>query len=244
MNGVHDLGGMHGFGPVRREKAEPVFHHQWEKQVFGMSISAMVPTGSSGLDGTRHRIERMDPAQYLSTSYYEHWLAGLETALIDSGLATREDIEARVQKIMADPQTPLPRREDPAYTAQVVQRLRTGASTQRPTKARPRFKIGDRVLTRNLNPPGHTRLPRYARGKAGMIERFYGAHVFPDANAAGKGENPQPLYGVRFNAGQLWGDSAEPNQSVSLDLWESYLKPVPAPKIRRRALAKRKRNRK
>jgi nitrile hydratase len=224
MDGVHDLGGMQGFGPVEREENEPPFHAAWEATVLVMMRAA----GSRGLfniDEFRHGIERMAPAHYLRASYYEKWFDGITRLLVEKGVVGAEDLGARraffEQKLDAPataPLTgPLPARgaANPDWLQDVI----------RETGATPRFAPGDHVLTREMHPHGHTRLPRYARGKRGVIHRCHGIHVFPDTNAHGQGEQPQPLYSVRFDARELWGESAEPNQAVHIDLWESYLLP-------------------
>ncbi|MGO9056571.1 MAG: nitrile hydratase subunit beta [Candidatus Binataceae bacterium] len=222
MNSVHDIGGMDGFGPVIAEPDELVFHEPWESRVFGMRLS-----GAGGLqtniDAGRYQLEQMDPVQYLASSYYERWLARFESALIEAGILTRDEVAAKVEEFAANPDAPMPRRDDPAWALRVADRLRTGDPATRPLRRKPRFAAGDRVMTRNLNPHGHTRLPRYARGKHGVVVRHYGAHVFADSNARGLGENPQHLYSVRIPARELWGPDAELNESIQIDLWESYL---------------------
>ncbi len=224
MNGVHDVGGMDGFGRIEYEANEPVFHEPWERRVFGMALTgAGVPPKS--LDALRHELERLDPLQYLSSSYYERWLARIENAAIEAGLLSRDEIADRIKLFTTDPEQPVPRLEDPERTRQIAHALRTGRPTLRRVRHKPRFAIGDKIITRNLNPRGHTRLPRYARGKRGVIVAHHGAHVFPDSNAHGLGENPQHLYTVRISARQLWGDTAQVKAHVHLDLWESYLEP-------------------
>ena len=225
MNGVHDIGGMDGFGPVARKSNEPVFHEPWEGRVFAMNLSRAGQPPST-LDAGRHRLERLDPVFYLASSYYERWLASTEIAIVAGGALTREEIEARMRQLAASPDQPIPRREDPAAAAAIAQRLRAGRPVTRQIRRQPRFAVGERIMTRNLNPRGHTRLPRYARGKRGIITHHHGAHVFPDTNAHGLGENPQHLYSVRFSARELWGDAAEANESILIDLWESYLDKV------------------
>jgi nitrile hydratase subunit beta len=222
LNGVHDIGGMDGFGTIQHETDEPVFHEPWESRVFGMS---MVNPGlpQITLDARRHNLERLPPLQYLSSSYYERWLVRIDAALIEAGTLTREEIDRRMQEFAADPDQPVPRREDPAWAEGIANALRAGRPVTRTIRQKPRFAVGDKIVTRNLNPHGHTRLPRYARGKHGIIVAHHGAHVFPDANAHGLGENPQHLYTLRIAARELWGSDAEPNESVLIDLWESYL---------------------
>jgi len=254
MNGVHDLGGMQGFGPVEPERDEPVFHAPWEAVVFAIRRSRSVIRHFT-IDEFRHTIERMDPAGYLGSTYYERWLDALVRVLAAKGVITLEEVEARATTLAergaagertarsighavpsagstAGPAAvpaiggPWPGGGalDPSASEGPV--VFVPPSSARPATRAARFAPGDRVVTRNAHPTGHTRLPRYARGKPGMIDRLHGTHVFPDANAHGRGEQPQPLYSVRFEAVALWGESAEPNQRVFLDLWESYLEPA------------------
>ena len=225
MNGVHDMGGMHGFGPVEREESEPVFHEPWEGRVAGMNRAAQA-NGLFNLDQMRYGIERMAPAEYLRASYYERWLATVERNLVERGLISPAEVETRLAHLREHPAEPLPRREDPALAERVAAGLKRRPSHRRESTATPRFKVGDRVVARNIHPKGHTRLPRYARGKPGTVVRYHGAHVFPDASALGQGDQPQPLYTVRFEARDLWSDAAEPAEQIHLDLWESYLEPA------------------
>jgi nitrile hydratase subunit beta len=222
VNGVHDIGGIDGFGPIHREPDEPVFHDEWEGRVFGMSmLGAGLPPIT--LDARRHQLERLPPVEYLSFSYYERWLARVEQALVETGTLAREEIDKRIQEIVTQPDSPMPRCEDPERADGIASTLRAGRPAARKIRQKPRFAIGDKIVTRNLNPHGHTRLPRYARGKRGVIVAHHGAHVFPDSNAHGLGENPQHLYTVRITSRELWGADAEPAGSVQIDLWESYL---------------------
>ena len=216
MNGVHDMGGMHGFGPVERDEA--IFHKEWEKRVSAMH-HVMAVHGRWNIDEFRHGIERMPPAEYLRAGYYERWLATLETNLVDKGILTAEEIGARLRQPVAT------RREDPALAKEAVRRRLAPGAPPRKEGAKPRFQPGDAVITKNVHPRGHTRLPRYARGKRGVVDRFHGVDTLPDASAHGRGPSPEPLYSVRFEAGELWGEAAEPRQSVYIDLWESYLEP-------------------
>ena len=220
MNGVHDLGGMHGFGPVEREPDEPVFHAPWEAVVFAIRRSRALERVFN-IDEFRHGVERMAPAHYLGSGYYEHWLDGLIRLLVEKGVLTPEELEARATAL--DAGASFPPRGTPTTGAVPVSFM--PRSTIRPPTGSPRYRVGDRVITRSAHPTGHTRLPRYARGKPGVIHRLHGSHVFPDTNAHGLGEQAQPLYSVRFEAQALWGESAEPNHHVHLDLWESYLRP-------------------
>jgi nitrile hydratase len=214
---------MDGFGPVQRETGEPVFHEPWESRVFGMFLTGAGLPPRTGFDAARHLLEQLDPVEYLSSSYYERWLAAMENALIAAGSLNAGEIEARMQQLAADPHRPIERRDDPVRAESLVNAFRAGLPATRKIRQKPHFAIGDKIVTRNLNPHGHTRLPRYARGKRGVIVAHHGAHVFPNSNAHGLGENPQHLYTVRLAVRELWGDGAEPNESVLIDLWESYL---------------------
>ena len=226
MNGVHDLGGMHGFGPVEREANEPVFHAPWEAEM--VAISNAVRAGGRAvmnIDEFRHGIERMDPVHYLASSYYEHWFDGISRVLIEKDVISADELEKRTAFFIDRPEAPA--------AAAIANRLpgepqpdRAGArGFKREPAAEPRFRPGERVVTRVFAPHGHTRLPRYARGKHGAVQRVHGTYVFPDSNAHGLGEQPQPLYSVEFDAHELWGEDAESNQMLYLDLWESYLRP-------------------
>jgi nitrile hydratase beta subunit len=219
MNGVHDMGGMHGFGAIVREVNEPLFHAPWEAHVRALEALA-VERDYFTIDAFRHGIERMEPAHYLRAPYYERWLATIELNLIEGGFLTGEELDTRMQLLRQVPEAALPR--GVAVAAEPVAREQR-ADSPLPVS---RYAIGDAVVTRNVHPPGHTRLPRYARGKRGVIQRLHGAQIFPDTNAHGLGENPQPLYAVGFEARELWGEAAESCQTVSLDLWESYLEPA------------------
>jgi nitrile hydratase subunit beta len=216
MNGVHDMGGMHGFGPVRPEENEPVFHARWEARVFALRLM-MGAWRRWNIDAGRHSIERQPPADYLRRTYYEKWLASLVDMSLDAGLLTAEEIasgrKAPSVATLAPPQT----------ADKVAAELAAGSPSHRDVSATPRFTVGESVRASNINPTGHTRLPRYVRARVGVIERDHGAHVFPDSNAHFEGEGPQFLYTVRFAARDLWGPAAHAADAVFLDLWESYL---------------------
>jgi nitrile hydratase subunit beta len=222
MNGVHDMGGMHGFGPIVREENEPLFHAPWEGRVRALANLAM-DQDFFNLDAFRYGIERMEPADYLRSPYFERWLATLEYNLMQEGFLTNDELAARTEHLRQHPE------RTPSSYAGAAELQSAPVSPPEPGQPppAPRFAVGDAVVTRNFQPPGHTRLPRYARGKRGVIERLLGVEILPDTNAHGLGEHPQPTYAVRFDARELWGESAEPRQTVSLDLWESYLEPAP-----------------
>jgi nitrile hydratase beta subunit len=219
MNGVHDMGGMMGFGPIVPEQDEPVFHAPWEGRTLAMTI-AMGPVGGWGADGGRFSRESVPPADYLSMSYYELWFAGLVRLLLADGLITQAEVEAGRMLEAAKPVAGILEAEA------VAPMIAKGRPVLRPIDQPARFQVGGQVRAKNIHPIGHTRLPRYVRGHVGTITHVHGAHVFPDSSAAGKGENPQWLYTVRFTGRELWGDQADTDVTVSVDAWESYLEPL------------------
>jgi nitrile hydratase len=225
MNGAHDLGGMHGFGPVDREPDEPVFHAPWERRVFALNM-AMGFHGRWNIDMSRQAREQMPPAEYLATSYYEHWLFGLERLLVEHGFLTAVELEARRGRPGAPPAPAAPLAATTLRPADVErrQRNRRAARVDQPVPAL--YHAGDPVRARNLHPEGHTRLPRYVRGRRGVIDRDHGVFVFPDAHAAGRGKAPQHVYSVAFCARELWGPDAPPRDRVYVDLWDDYLEPA------------------
>ena len=218
MNGVHDMGGMHGLGPIAPEADEPVFHAAWEARALALTLAAGA-WGRWTLDASRHQREGIPGPEYLRMSYYEKWITGLEALLEKAGLVTAEELASGRAADAAKASPPLTAERVPAA-------LSAGGPTERPIDRAPRFAVGDMVRARNIHPLGHTRLPRYARGRLGMVARRHGAHVFPDANAHGLGERPQPLYQVRFAAAELWGEAAKGPDAVFIDLWEDYLEPA------------------
>jgi nitrile hydratase len=217
MNGVHDMGGMHGLGPVAPDPDEPLFHAVWEARTLALVLAAGA-WGRWNIDASRHQRELIPGPDYLRMSYYEKWYTGLADLLVMHGLVTSQELESGHAAPNATKATP------PLAAERVPRALASGNPYERAVSEAPRFTVGDGVRARNLNPTGHTRLPRYVRGHAGVVTRFHGAHVFPDANAHGLGERPQPLYQVRFEGSELWG--AGGRDAVYLDLWESYLEPA------------------
>jgi len=218
MNGVHDMGGMHGMGPVAIEKNEPVFHAAWEKRVFAMNMAAGYAVRWN-IDMGRYAREQMPPAEYLGTGYYEHWLFGLEKLLVDLGVVTPKELETgRAQTKVKDAGV--------LRAPDVPRFLVNRRHARLDDHVAPQFKVGDRVLTHNDHPIGHTRLPRYARGKRGVIDRDHGVFVFADTNAMTRDKKPQHCYSVRFTAQELWGPAASPRASAYLDLWDDHLDPA------------------
>ena len=217
-NTIHDMGGMHGFGPVAPEADEPPFHAAWEGRVLAMQ-RAMGFTGLWTIDGGRASLETLPPLEYLRSSYYRRWFLGLEKRLIAHGLVDEAEVEAGHS---AHPG----RRLNRTLALGDVPRTLVRGNFARPAPAPARFEPGDAVRTRNINPATHTRLPRYVRGKAGTVEAVRGCHVFPDTAARGAGDHPQWLYTVVFSGRELWGAEADPTLSVSIDAFEPYLDPA------------------
>lgn len=219
MNGIHDMGGMDGFGPIIREDNEPVFHADWERRMFALALATpfAVPYND---DRVRREIERIPPAEYLASTYYELWLRASEEVLVDLGVLGREELAGQSR----------PRSTGGQFTAlsadEVVDAIAAGASARRPDGAPARFKPGDAVVARNLHPDGHTRLPRYVRGRRGTIDRDHGIFSFNDSNAHGRGEQPQHVYSVRFTARELWGPDAPERDTLYVDLWDAHLAPI------------------
>ncbi len=216
MNGGQDLGGTQGHGPVKPEPNEPVFHAEWEKRAFALTLAMSMP-GGWNIDMGRFARENRPPGEYLAMSYYQIWFAALETMLKERDLVSDDEI---VVGHALHPPKPLKRVLSPDDVLKVLHR---GGPTERDTNSKPAFDPGNTVRMKNINPPTHTRLPRYVRGHVGTIERVIGYHVFPDSNATGAGENPQWLYTVRFDGRELWGDQGDRTLTVSVDAWEPYL---------------------
>jgi nitrile hydratase len=209
MNGIHDMGGMDGFGPVMAEQDEPMFHAAWERRLFALSqaLPSSVPFGD---DHLRREIERLPPADYLRMSYYESWLLAIRSLLRERGILPG----SAAARIATRP---------PLAAAMVDAAIAAGATTRQPDEGvMARFLAGDGVIARNVHPAGHTRLPRYVRGKPGVVIADHGVFSFPDSNAAGQGLRPQHVYTVAFDARALWGDATTAD-SVCVDLWEDYL---------------------
>ncbi|WP_159992618.1 nitrile hydratase subunit beta [Roseomonas sp. 18066] len=215
MNGAQDLGGMMGFGRVIPEPESEIFHGDWEKRALAVTLAAGA-LGRWNIDISRHARETLPPGEYLTSTYYEIWVKGLEKLLLQADLVTPEEIrDGRAHAPGAAVK--------PLAVAQVDAALSRGSPYDRPASAPARFAPGDRVRTRRFNPTHHTRLPRYARGREGVIEAVRGVFIFPDTNAHGAGEAPQWLYTLRFTGEELWGEGADPTLEVSIDAWESYL---------------------
>ena len=217
MNGPQDMGGQAGFGPIAPEPNEPWFHSEWERRAFALAL-AMGMTGSWNIDISRHARERLPAMQYWSSSYYEIWIAGLMTLMTEAGLVSKDEIASGHA---STPPKPVARVASAAMIPAILQK---GGPSSRASNLNASFKIGEKIRIRNISTEGYTRLPRYARGKAGEIISIHGTHVLPDSSAHRLGDNPQWLYTVRFTAKELWGHDNKDH--VMLDLWEPYLEPA------------------
>ncbi len=219
MNSIHDMGGMHGFGPIPIEENEPVFHADWEAKAMALRL-LMGAWGKWSLDAGRHANESLSPQQYLNLSYYERWITSLADLAVNAGLVDLDEIRNGAP-------APGTRKNIPPIDPDGVRKLlAAGRPSARPLESQPRFSIGDRVRTNVNAPAGHTRLPRYARGRTGKVTTHHGGHVFPDSIAHFNGENPQHLYTVRFSGRELWGNTASDKDFVHLEMWESYIEPT------------------
>jgi nitrile hydratase beta subunit len=205
MNGVHDMGGMDGFGPIPIERDEPVFHAPWEGRMYAIAIS--LAREFRNTDEFRHAIEGIPAPIYLDSSYYERWLNAMMTLLVEKKKVTHEELVAHGT--------------DPVAPAQLANHF--SGDSPKVSRRRARFREGDRVVARNLNPTGHTRLPRYVRGKRGTVHRDWGTYVFADSNAHHAGDREQHVYSVSFDARELWGKDAPARDTLHIDLWEDYL---------------------
>ncbi len=215
MNGVHDMGGMHGYGKVLPEQNEPVFHAVWEGRVLAMN-RALGYLGIWNIDISRHSRERLPPQIYTSSSYYKKWLLGMQDLCVQHGLVGEDEL-------VAGHSLRPPLSVNRTLTLADVPKTLVQGSFMRTVRAPARFQPGDRVKCVNINPPTHTRLPRYARGRSGVVEALRGCQVLPDSSTTGNGEDPQWLYTVVFTARDLWGKDADPTSTVSIDAWEPYL---------------------
>lgn len=219
MNGVHDMGGVHGFGRIEREDNEPVFHFRWEARTFALNV-ACGALGKWNGDMSRHARERMAPEKYLPATYYERWLDGLVRLLTESALVTEGELAS------GRSERPPPAGLAPFSPDRVDAALRRGRSYRVDVPVAARFSRGAKVLARNIHATGATRLPRYVRGRRGVVDRDHGVFIFPDSHAASGECKPQHLYCIRFTARELWGPDAAPMDTVCLDLWEDYLEPA------------------
>ena len=219
MNGVHDMGGMDGFGRVMPETAEPVFHAAWEGRVLAM-VRAMGAAGAFNIDTSRFYRETLPPDVYLTSSYYRKWLLGLEDMLVAKGFVSADEVSAG--HALAPPAA-LSRGK---LTPETIGPTMVRGQFARPAPHHALFRPGDRVRAKNMHPVTHTRLPRYVRGHVGTIERDHGCHVFPDSAAHDGGDDPQWLYTVVFDGAEVWGPDGDPTVTISIDAFEPYLEPA------------------
>jgi nitrile hydratase beta subunit len=206
VDGIHDLGGRQGFGPVVVEEDEPVFHEDWERRARALTFGCVMQIENPSTSKFRHAIERMEPGHYLTSSYYEHWVTAAATLAVQNNLVTTEELQERAGGAFPLSQPELPHDVDV------------------PEQGRSRFNVGDRVRVRNIHPPGHTRCPGYIRGKVGVVTRTDGEWNIPDVECHSPERVPEAVYSVRFEAGELWGDGQR-GATVNVDLWDSYLEP-------------------
>jgi nitrile hydratase len=218
MNGAHDMGGMHGMGPIETDPNDPLFHAEWERRAFAITL-ALGFLGRWNIDAARHARENRHPVDYLSSSYFELWLKGAERLAVDTGTISAE--EMATGEAVGVAATPPP---DPAQVAAI---LAKGASAKLDDNVPAKFVAGARVLVRDITTTGHTRVPRYCRGRIGTIDRDHGVYIFPDTHAHGLGKKPQHCYSVRFRGRDLWGDTAPANDTIHVDLWDDYLEAAP-----------------
>jgi nitrile hydratase len=207
VDGIHDLGGRQGFGPVEVERDEPVFHEDWERTARGLTFATVATVPNPSTSKFRHAIERMEPAHYLSSSYYEHWVTAAATLAVESGLVARDELEHRAGGVFPISQ--------PELTSDVDVPMSQGT----------RFNVGDHVRVRNFHPAGHTRCPGYIRGKVGTVTRTDGDWSIPDVECHSPERIAEGLYSVCFEADELWGDGQR-GATVNVDLWDSYLDPA------------------
>ena len=223
MNGVHDMGGQQGFGHVQLEEAEPLFHADWESRAMAMTV-ALGASGQWNIDLSRSARESLPPAVYLSSSYYEIWIRGLEKLLLERSMVTQAELETGQ---LIEP----PIKVNKVLTRNTVDAaLKAGSPTERPIDQPALFKVGQRVRALNMHPKGHTRLPRYVRGHVGTIVSLHGGHVFPDLHTLHAlppfNVAVEWLYTVVFDGPTLWGAGSDPTVEVTVDAWESYLEAV------------------
>jgi nitrile hydratase beta subunit len=223
VNGIHDLGGADGFGPIIIEEDEPVWHAEWEKAAFSFFPQSAV-AGYFNLDEFRASMEKIPPVEYLTTSYYMHWMHAFEEYLERDDASFPDELERRTKQYLEDPSLPLPETVNHELADVIVNLAHSGAPADRPVDSPPTFKVGDRVRVSATVPVTHTRKVGYVRGAVGEVVLLHGGYVFPDSAAAGKGESPEHVYGVRFDAADLFGEGiADTKTTVTTDLWESYL---------------------
>ena len=217
MDGIHDMGGMDGFGPIPIESDEPIFHATWEGRVYAINTAIGV-WGKWNIDAGRYGIEVLDPALYLRSSYYERWLYRNENLMVEHDLITQDELDSG-KASGGD-------RGMPPDAEEIFEKQRKSRSFRVDANIAPKFTPGDTVTVRNIHPKTHTRIPRYVRSKRGVIDRDHGVFIFPDTNAQFQGKKPQRVYSVMFTAQELWGPDAPEQDKIYLDLWDDYMDPA------------------
>jgi nitrile hydratase beta subunit len=223
MDGIHDLGGRAGLGPIVHADEEPVFHSAWERSVLVM-FPAMAMAGAFNLDQFRSGMEQIPPHEYLTSRYYEHWMHSMLLHGVEAGIFDPDELEKRTQYYLEHPDEEVPRTCKPEMVETLQTLIAQGDVYDRPTDRGPQFQPGDKVRVRAEASVGHTRRAGYVRGRTGVVTAAHGSYVYPDRNAAGKGEDPQHVYTVAFTSQELWGD--DQGATVHIDLWEPYLTPA------------------
>jgi nitrile hydratase beta subunit len=231
MNSIHDMGGMHGFGKIQYLAEEPPFREQWEARMFAL-LATVTGVSLMNVEEWRHGMERMSPAEYLTASYYEHWLHSVVDLLDQKGILSITDLEEKMARMKRRHRThDEPDKRESSASAMLRREMVSGAlargqSTRADVAIEPRFTLGQQVRAKNLQPPGHTRLVRYVRGKVGVVEQDFGVFTLPDTMAHGNIPTPQHVYSIAFTSEELWGPMANPRDSYRVGLWEDYLDPV------------------
>jgi nitrile hydratase subunit beta len=222
MNGVADMGGMHGFGPVDRSDDAGPFHDEWERRILGITFAAL-GAGLFNVDEIRRATESIDPITYLKSVYYQRWLYSTEALLQEKRVVSAAELVSGHSATAAV-------NTAPPVTKEIARAILERGGTSRSAEGAPgRFRPGDVVVARNINPHGHTRLPRYVRGRRGTVVLDHGIFALPDTNSAGLGLHPQHVYGVRFTARELWGPEASERDTLQIDLFDDYLDPAAEP---------------
>ena len=220
MNGIHDIGGMDNIGPVNIEKDEPVFHDDWERKVYAMTLATM-GAGIFVTDEVRYMTETIPPRDYLTFTYYEKWLYSLEQMMLQKNVVARDELDSG--RVTAPEMAA-------GIEAASPERMQYGMNNRIPvfvdTDIPPKFKTGDEIIARNINPLHHTRIPRYIRGRRGVVGMHHGIFLLPDTNAHGGPDKPQHVYNVRFSARELWGEETPANDSLYIDLFDDYMDPA------------------
>jgi nitrile hydratase beta subunit len=227
MNGVHDLGGTDGLGPIVIESNEPVFHSDWERTIVGI-YAAMIAAGYFNADQFRYGVELMPAVEYLSSRYYEHYLHTFEYNAMRVGAIDQVALRERMQYFVEHPDAPVPVKENHALVKVIENLCANSDSARREVARAAKYAVGDRVRVINEHPFGHTRRPRYVRGRVGVVDRISGFFVYPDSSAMGQGDDPQWVYNIRFTLSELWGPHyGDPNSAIYIDAFEPYLEHFP-----------------